>query len=110
MQCTHGVDVCDGGCDGIGVSVGVGVCDGVDDSDGVGVCDGVGVRDGSGTPPTLNPRDAEYAAHAPDTNLNLHGSTQGAACRKTGHVQTDAVAALPHLIVTAPSPWFTTSA
>ena len=59
-------------------------------------------------PPTLNPSDAEYAAHADAKYRKLHGSPHGAACRKTGHVQIEADAALPHLMVD-PAP-LTTSA
>ena len=49
-------------------------------------------------PPTLNPRDAEFAVHDP-VYLKLHGSAHGAACRRTGQVQLDVpTATLPHLI------------
>jgi hypothetical protein len=60
--------------------------------------DAVAVADGAATtvPPTLNPRDAEFADHDP-VYLKLHGSAHGAACRRTGHVQLDVpTATLPH--------------
>ena len=62
------------------------------------------------TPPTLKPRLAEKADHAPPANLKLHGSAQGAACRNTGQLHVLADAAEPHLTVAAPPPWCTTSA
>ena len=65
---------------------------------------------GTSAPPTLNPRVIELAVHVPLVAENTHGSVHGAVCRKTGQVHTLALAGEPHLILTAPPPWSTTSA
>lgn len=65
----------------------------------VGLVEAAGLADTAMLPPTLKPRDAEYADHVPEVDLKLQGSAHGTACLNTGHVQVIALEALPHLIV-----------
>jgi hypothetical protein len=65
----------------------------------VGLVEAEGLADTAMLPPTLKPRDAEYADHVPEVDLKLQGSAQGTACLNTGHVHVIALEALPHLIV-----------
>ena len=63
-----------------------------------------GLTDGgtTTTPPKLNPSDMEFADQVDPVYLKAQGSTHGATCRSTGHVQVVAVCAWAHLILFEP--------